>query len=87
VVVDRRLVQGNASSGLTESVETALNLADGIVVLEFVDREATTDKRAAAYRRSWLARTANPWQATTWSRRGSRQLALRRMPGNAWALA
>ncbi|HSA39263.1 MAG TPA: excinuclease ABC subunit A, partial [Mycobacterium sp.] len=38
VVVDRLAVKATAKQRLTDSVETALNLADGIVVLEFVDR-------------------------------------------------
>ncbi|EUA66183.1 uvrABC system A domain protein [Mycobacterium xenopi 4042] len=37
VVVDRLTVKPSAKQRLTESVETALSLADGIVVLEFVD--------------------------------------------------
>ena len=39
MVVDRLTVKASAKQRLTDSVETALNLADGIVVLEFVDRE------------------------------------------------
>ncbi len=39
VVVDRLTVKASSKRRLTDSVETALNLADGIVVLEFVDRE------------------------------------------------
>ena len=39
VVVDRLTVKASAKQRLTDSVETALGLADGIVVLEFVDRE------------------------------------------------
>ncbi|AMC50457.1 excinuclease ABC subunit UvrA [Mycobacterium tuberculosis variant bovis BCG] len=39
VVVDRLTVKAAAKRRLTDSVETALNLADGIVVLEFVDHE------------------------------------------------
>ena len=37
VVVDRLTVKATAKQRLTDSVETALNLADGIVVLEFPD--------------------------------------------------
>ena len=40
VVVDRLTVKATAKQRLTDSVETALNLADGIVVLEFPDHEA-----------------------------------------------
>ncbi len=39
VVVDRLTVKPTAKQRLTDSVETALRLADGIVVLEFVDHE------------------------------------------------
>src|SRR5574340_969101 len=39
VVVDRLTVKASAKQRLTDSVETALGLADGIVVLEFPDRE------------------------------------------------
>ncbi len=37
VVVDRLVVKPSAKQRLTDSVETALRLADGIVVLDFVD--------------------------------------------------
>ena len=39
VVIDRLTVKASAKQRLTDSVETALGLADGIVVLDFVDRE------------------------------------------------
>ncbi len=39
VVVDRLTVKASAKQRLTDSVETALGLADGIVVLEFPDHE------------------------------------------------
>src|SRR5690606_39832032 len=37
VVVDRLTVKSSAKQRLTDSVETALNLAGGIVILDFVD--------------------------------------------------
>jgi len=37
VVVDRLAVKGSAKQRLTDSVETALRLADGLLVLDFVD--------------------------------------------------
>ncbi|MCH9708459.1 MAG: excinuclease ABC subunit UvrA [Actinomycetia bacterium] len=44
VVVDRLAVKPSSKQRLTDSVETALNLADGIVVLEFPDdRDLETD--------------------------------------------
>ena len=39
VVVDRLVVRPASKQRITDSVETALGLAEGIVVLEFVDRE------------------------------------------------
>ncbi|MFQ6394087.1 excinuclease ABC subunit UvrA [Nocardia sp. KC 131] len=39
VVVDRLSVKSNSKQRLTDSIETALRLADGIVVLDFVDRD------------------------------------------------
>lgn len=39
VVVDRLAVKPSAQTRLTDSVETALQLADGLVVLEFVDAD------------------------------------------------
>ncbi|WP_280419205.1 excinuclease ABC subunit UvrA [Nocardia carnea] len=39
VVVDRLAVKPTAKQRLTDSIETALRLADGIVVLDFVDRD------------------------------------------------
>ncbi len=49
-------------SGVTDSVETALNLADGIVVLEFVDPR--TASRAAAFSPEKLA-CPTRWPSTT----------------------
>ena len=45
VVVDRLTVKPTSKQRLTDSVETALRLADGIVVLEFVDRDETAQDR------------------------------------------
>src|SRR4051794_38953058 len=45
VVVDRLTVKATAKQRLTDSVETALGLADGIVVLEFVDHEHDAHNR------------------------------------------
>ncbi|MBU3066877.1 excinuclease ABC subunit UvrA [Nocardia sp. NEAU-G5] len=39
VVVDRLAVKAGSKQRLTDSIETALRLADGIVVLDFVDRD------------------------------------------------
>ncbi|AEF39949.1 excinuclease ABC subunit UvrA [Hoyosella subflava] len=45
VVVDRLVVKDSAKQRLTDSVETALRLADGIVVLDFVDRDESASDR------------------------------------------
>ena len=42
VVVDRLQVKASQKQRLTDSVETALRLADGLVTLDFVDREELT---------------------------------------------
>jgi excinuclease ABC subunit A len=44
VVVDRIVVRPDIASRLAESFETALELADGIAVMEFADAEAKDDK-------------------------------------------
>ncbi|MPZ25434.1 MAG: excinuclease ABC subunit UvrA [Micromonosporaceae bacterium] len=45
VVVDRLTVKASAKQRLTDSVETALNLAGGVVVLDFVDLPEDDDHR------------------------------------------
>src|SRR5699024_9611269 len=45
VVVDRLTVKASAKQRLTDSIETALRLADGIVVLDFVDRDEDAPDR------------------------------------------
>ncbi|MBW0104735.1 excinuclease ABC subunit UvrA [Pseudonocardia sp. KRD-291] len=45
VVVDRLSVKASAKQRLTDSVETALRLADGLVVLDFVDLDENDPQR------------------------------------------
>jgi excinuclease ABC subunit A len=45
VVVDRLAVKPTSKQRLTDSIETALKLADGIVVLDFVDRDEDDPQR------------------------------------------
>jgi excinuclease ABC subunit A len=45
VVVDRLAVKANSKQRLTDSVETALGLADGILILEFVDEAEDSPHR------------------------------------------
>jgi excinuclease ABC subunit A len=49
VVVDRLAVKDTAKRRLTDSVETALNLASGIVVLDFVDLPESDPHRERKY--------------------------------------
>lgn len=89
VVVDRLTVKAAAKRRLTDSVETALNLADGIVVLEFVDHELRTASRAAVLREAGLPQRARAGRRRPGAAVVLVQLALRRLPRNAvvWASA
>ncbi len=49
VVIDRLAVKESAKRRLTDSVETALQLADGLVVLDFVDLEASDPGREVRF--------------------------------------
>src|SRR5699024_2860681 len=49
VVVDRLSVKSSAKQRLTDSVETALRLADGLVQLEFVDLPADDNNRMRGF--------------------------------------
>jgi excinuclease UvrABC ATPase subunit len=89
VVVDRLTVKASAKQRLTDSVETALNLADGIVVLDFVDREDDHPHREQRFSENWPAPTATRWPSTT-SNRGRSRSTRRTAPARnaaAWASA
>lgn len=49
VVVDRLAVKSSSKQRLTDSVETALGLADGLVVFDFVDAEAGAVDREMSF--------------------------------------
>ncbi|WAC65884.1 excinuclease ABC subunit UvrA [Agrococcus sp. SL85] len=49
VVVDRLVAEPGMLSRLTDSLETALRLADGLVTIDFVDEEAGTAARTRTY--------------------------------------
>lgn len=49
VIVDRLVVREGMRQRLTDSVETALRLTDGIVVIDYVDREAEDPERQRRY--------------------------------------
>ncbi|MEB3033140.1 excinuclease ABC subunit UvrA [[Mycobacterium] nativiensis] len=60
VVVDRLTVKESAKQRLTDSIETALGLADGIVVLEFVDREDNHPHREQRFSEKLACPNAHP---------------------------
>ena len=49
VVIDRLTVKKSAKQRLTDSVETALRLADGLVTMEFVDEEEGSAERERTF--------------------------------------
>ncbi len=60
VVVDRLTVKASAKQRLTDSVETALRLADGIVVLDFVDRDEDAPDRERRFSEKLACPNAHP---------------------------
>ncbi|MDR1213194.1 MAG: excinuclease ABC subunit UvrA [Propionibacteriaceae bacterium] len=53
VIVDRLQAKAEAKQRLTDSVETALGLAGGLVAIELVDRPAGSPDRERRYSRDW----------------------------------
>jgi len=50
VVVDRLIVKAESKSRITDSIETALKLANGLVILDFVDaKKGSPDKESNFY--------------------------------------
>ncbi len=49
VVVDRLQVKASSQQRLTESIETALNLADGLVIIDYVDLDEDDDNRTRRF--------------------------------------
>ncbi|KXP00660.1 excinuclease ABC subunit UvrA [Tsukamurella pseudospumae] len=60
VVVDRLAVKSTAKQRLTDSIETALRLADGIVVLDFVDREENDEERERRFSEKMACPNGHP---------------------------
>ena len=60
VVVDRLAVKPSSKQRLTDSIETALGLADGIVVLEFVDRDDNHPQREQRFSEKLACPNAHP---------------------------
>jgi excinuclease ABC subunit A len=60
VVIDRLSVKATAKQRLTDSVETALRLADGLVVLEFVDLPEDDPKRERGFSENLACPNGHP---------------------------
>ncbi|MGV9748167.1 excinuclease ABC subunit UvrA [Rhodococcus zopfii] len=60
VVVDRLAVKATAKQRLTDSIETALRLAEGIVVLDFVDRDENAPDRERRFSEKLACPNAHP---------------------------
>ncbi|MGH3624385.1 MAG: excinuclease ABC subunit UvrA [Sciscionella sp.] len=60
VVVDRLSVKTGAKQRLTDSVETALRLADGLVTLEFVDADVGDPERERTFSEHLACPNAHP---------------------------
>ncbi|PRW63980.1 excinuclease ABC subunit UvrA [Actinopolyspora mortivallis] len=61
VVVDRLTVKPSAKQRLTDSVETALRLADGLVVLEFVDVDEQQGQRERKFSENFACPNGHPF--------------------------
>ncbi|EGD55995.1 excinuclease ABC subunit UvrA [Gordonia neofelifaecis] len=60
VVVDRLVVKPSARQRLTDSVETALRLADGILVLDFVDVDESDPQRRRRFSEKMACPNSHP---------------------------
>ncbi|MEV6242245.1 excinuclease ABC subunit UvrA [Lentzea sp. NPDC051838] len=60
VVIDRLSVKASSKQRLTDSVETALRLADGLVELEFVDVAETDPKRIRGFSENLACPNGHP---------------------------
>ncbi len=49
VVVDRLTVKAESKTRLTDSIETALRLANGLVILDFVDKKVSSPEKERTY--------------------------------------
>ena len=80
VVVDRLTVKPSAKQRLTDSVETALNLADGIVVLEFVDHDHDSAHREQRFSEKLACPNGHPLAVDDLEPRSFSFSPLRRVP-------
>ena len=64
VVVDRLVAKDGIHQRLTDSVETALALAEGRVLADFVDLDEEDPGRPVPSPNTWRARTSTRWPST-----------------------
>jgi excinuclease ABC subunit A len=64
VVVDRLTVKKSAKQRLTDSVETALRLADGLVTIEFVDEPENSPERERTFSENLACPNGHPLTIT-----------------------
>ena len=80
-VVDRLTAKASSKQRITDSIETALRLAGGLVILDFVDlpeHDAHRERRSPS---GWRASTTTRWRWTTSSRARSRSTRRSGPPG------
>ncbi|HEX5116688.1 MAG TPA: excinuclease ABC subunit UvrA [Pseudonocardiaceae bacterium] len=64
VVIDRLAVKKSAKQRLTDSVETALRLADGLITVEFVDEQEGTAERERTFSENLACPNGHPLTIT-----------------------
>jgi excinuclease ABC subunit A len=64
VVIDRLAVKKSAKQRLTDSVETALRLADGLLTIEFVDEPANSAERERTFSENLACPNGHPLTIT-----------------------
>ena len=65
VVVDRIVIKDGIHQRLTDSIETALKLADGRVLIDFVDREQNDPERTRSFSENLACPNNHPLQIDT----------------------
>lgn len=65
VVVDRIVIKDGIHQRLTDSIETGLNLADGRVLIDFVDREQDDPERTRSFSENLACPNNHPLQIDT----------------------
>ena len=65
VVVDRIVIKDGIHQRLTDSIETALKLADGRVLIDFVDREQDAPERTRSFSENLACPNNHPLQIDT----------------------